>query len=296
MASTSAHVFFCLPVFFFAAVSGSNTVLAQESDARLLAEVRGIFAHHCYKCHSSDKQKGDLRLDGREAVFKGGESGAVVVAGKPEESELLRRVRLVAGEDDAMPREGERLDDSRIDILRGWISRGAGWPEEQSETFRRAPLALTKPPIPKADPAPANPVDAFVGRYFADQKVEWPEEAAPAIFVRRVYLDTIGLLPAYRDVIKFERKKDKEGEDKHAALVADLLDRDNDYALHWMTFWNDALRNDYAGAGSIDGDRTPISDWLYLSLARNKPYDVFVRELISPVPGSRRIHHRNQVA
>ena len=61
-----------------------------------------------------------------------------------------------------------------------------------------------------------------------------------------------------------------------------LLNRDDDYAIHWLTFWNDALRNDYSGTGYIDGGRTDISDWLYASLQNNKPYDQFVKELISP--------------
>ena len=53
-----------------------------------------------------------------------------------------------------------------------------------------------------------------------------------------------------------------------------------------MTFWNDLLRNDYAGTGFIDGGRAQITGWLYDALLKNKPYDVFVRELISPTPES----------
>jgi len=61
-----------------------------------------------------------------------------------------------------------------------------------------------------------------------------------------------------------------------------LLNRNADYAQHWLTFWNDALRNDYTGAGYIDGGRTDITLCLYKALKTNKPYDAFVRELISP--------------
>src|SRR5205807_5041847 len=65
-----------------------------------------------------------------------------------------------------------------------------------------------------------------------------------------------------------------------------LLGEKRSYAEHWLTFWNDLLRNDYAGTGYIDGGRKQISPWLYRALLDNKPYDQFVRELISPTPDS----------
>ena len=70
--------------------------------------------------------------------------------------------------------------------------------------------------------------------------------------------------------------------DKRVQLVRALLARDVDYADHWMVFWNDLLRNDYAGTGYIDGGRKQITNWLYLSLLANKPYDRFTRELVAP--------------
>ncbi len=69
---------------------------------------------------------------------------------------------------------------------------------------------------------------------------------------------------------------------KRRDKVAELLSRDIDYADHWMSFWNDLLRNDYAGTGFIDGGRKQITAWLYRSLEENKPYDRFVRELMDP--------------
>ena len=252
--------------------------------ARLLAEVRGILAHNCYKCHSSDKQKGDLRLDTQEGVFSGGKGGQIIVPGNPDESELLHRVLLPADDDDAMPPEGARLESDDAHLLRKWIASGAPWPEDGAGLFRRAPLALTKPPVPEgAKGRVDNPIDAFVAKYFQESGRNWPRSVADETFIRRAWLDVIGLLPAYRDVSRFKREKDS---DKRVVLVRDLLSRRTDYALHWMTFWNDALRNDFAGTGYIDGGRKQITDWLYASLALNKPYDQFVHELISPVEGS----------
>ena len=69
-------------------------------------------------------------------------------------------------------------------------------------------------------------------------------------------------------------------------LVSEILSRDVAYAEHWLTFWNDLLRNDYSGTGFITGGRKQITDWLYRSLIDNKPFDQFVRELIAPTPES----------
>jgi mono/diheme cytochrome c family protein len=268
------------------AQEAESEAIDSAQDARLLTEVRGIFAHHCYKCHSSDKMKGDLRLDTKEGIFAGGESGAALVPGSPSESEILHRVLLPTDDDDAMPPEGDRLTAEQTEILRNWIAAGARWPDVQAGTFRRAPLALTKPPVPDAKVRSKNPIDAFVARSFAQRetKKQWPKLVSDELFLRRIYLDVIGLLPNYREVSRFKRNKDPE---KYSHIVKELLDRDIDYALHWMTFWNDALRNDYAGTGYIDGGRTQISDWLYQSLVANKRYDQFTHELISPVSGSK---------
>ena len=70
--------------------------------------------------------------------------------------------------------------------------------------------------------------------------------------------------------------------DKRNHLVRRLLSDRQAYAEHWLTFWNDLLRNDYKGVGYIDGGRKPITDWLYTALAQNKRYDDFVAELVNP--------------
>ena len=110
-----------------------------------------------------------------------------------------------------------------------------------------------------------------------------PEPLDDAAFARRVFLDVIGLLPPPRELEAFVNDP---APDKRARLVRRLLDDRRAYADHWLTFWNDLLRNDYAGTGYIDGGRKQITGWLYRSLLDNKPYDQFVRELISPTPES----------
>src|SRR5262249_26865797 len=128
-----------------------------------------------------------------------------------------------------------------------------------------------------------HPIDRIVDPYFAKNKVAWPAPLGDLPFVRRVYLDAIGLLPTPEEVIAFEQDPSA---DKRARLVHKLLDEKRSYTEHWLSFWNDLLRNDYAGTGYIDGGRTQITSWLYSSLLENKPYDQFVRELINPTSDS----------
>lgn len=242
----------------------------------LSAEARGIFAHRCTKCHGQQKQKSGLRLDVKEAALKGGEGGAVLAPGKAEESEILKRVSLPAGDDDLMPPKDGPLDAKEIETLRRWIADGAPWPEGATAgiVFERAPIAPRKPDFPAGTEKFEHPVDRFVAAYFDEHHIESPPAVDDRTFLRRASLDVTGLLPAWEEAQDFRGDR--------AALVDSLLERREDYATHWLTFWNDALRNDYSGTGYIDGGRKQISKWLFAALRDDRPYDRFVRELIAP--------------
>ncbi|MEO6595671.1 MAG: c-type cytochrome domain-containing protein, partial [Planctomycetota bacterium] len=85
-----------------------------------------ILERTCIKCHNEDKQKGELLLATREGILKGGENGAVVVPGKPDESELLRRCLLPLDDDDHMPPAGKPQPTAEeVEALRAWIAAGA---------------------------------------------------------------------------------------------------------------------------------------------------------------------------
>ena len=88
--------------------------------------VRPLFVERCYKCHAGPTVKGGLRLDSREAVLRGGESGPAVVVGKPDESLLLQAVRHQNGL--KMPPDG-KLTETQIAALAEWIKAGAVWPK-----------------------------------------------------------------------------------------------------------------------------------------------------------------------
>lgn len=249
-------------------------------DLRLSAEARGVLAHHCTKCHGQHKQKGDLRLDLKAAALQGGESGATIVPGKPAESELLKRVLLPKDHEDIMPPEKGPLEAADIETLRKWIVAGAPWPDGATAgiVFQRAPIAPRKPAFPAGSEAIDHPIDKFVAGYFAQQKITSPPLVDDRTFLRRASLDAIGLLPTWEEAQKFDGNRVK--------AVDALLARNEDYATHWLTWWNDALRNDYSGAGYIDGGREQITKWLYRALVKDLPYDQFTRQLVAPGPDS----------
>ncbi|WP_171062811.1 DUF1549 domain-containing protein [Larkinella sp. C7] len=265
-------------------ISNTNQPLTDKQIEDLNLEVRSILAHNCYSCHSATKTKGELRLDKKELLFKGGENGVILKAGHPEDSDMIRRVKLPAGHDDAMPTKGKRLTDKEIAILEFWIKQGAPWPSgAEKSIYRVAALEPRMPAIPAATGDLTNPVDRFVNVYFQKNKVAWKTVVDDRTYLRRVYLDVVGLLPTPDKIASFTADTRPN---KREILVTELLNRNEDYAQHWLTFWNDALRNDYSGTGYITKGRFDITKWLYNSLKTNKPYNQFVRELISPTEES----------
>lgn len=147
------------------------------------------------------------------------------------------------------------------------------WRERQ----RAEAAALPAPALPAGDGAV---IDRFTAAQWAKHKVAAPAVVDDRTFIRRVYLDVIGLPPTIAQQEEFA--KDARP-DKRARLIDALLADEAAYAEHWMTFWNDLLRNDEQTA--IDGLRKPVTAWLYDSLRKNKPLDEFTAELLNPGPG-----------
>jgi uncharacterized membrane protein len=276
-----------------AAASGSNafTLTSHKGpldDAQiqeLNLQVRTILAHNCNSCHGEAKIKGKLRLDTKAFAMQGGENGVVIVPGDPEKSELMKRILLPRNHKKAMPAKGKGLTKEEVTVLSYWIKQGAPWPDgEQKSIFRVAALEPRNPELPPAAGDLVAPIDRLVNAYFQKHKVNWRNLVDDRTYIRRVYLDVTGLLPPVDSVDAFIANTQQ---DKRNTLVRNLLNRKDDYAQHWLTFWNDALRNDYSGTGYITGGRSDITKWLYTSLAENKPYNTFVSELISPSNESR---------
>ncbi len=258
-----------------------TATLTKKQEAGINVQVRAIFAHNCYKCHGAEKVKGELRLDGKDMVFKGGENGPVIIPGNASESEIIRRITLPAGHEDRMPSKGKKLSDNDIAVINFWIQKGAPWPDgvDKQNNFTVAELQPRNPALPPASNNLTNPVDRWVNQYFVNNKTDWPKLVDDRTYLRRIFLDIIGLLPGPEELETFI-KDNRPG--KRALWVRQLLNRDDDYATHWLSFWNDALRNDYTGTGYITKGRYNITDWLYKSIKSNKPYYQFVKELVSP--------------
>lgn len=253
--------------------------LSDEQIVDLNIKVRTILAHSCYSCHNATKTKGGLRLDQKDFITKGGESGPVVIPGAPEKSEMIRRIKLPEGHEDAMPTKGKRLTNEEVEILSYWVKTGATWPSgPEKSLYRVAELVPRIPKIPTFKGV-SHPVDRFVYQYFSSKRIPIRPLISDAQYIRRVYLDIIGLLPSPEQVNEFILDSNPQ---KRTALVDQLLTNNSAYAQHWLTFWNDLLRNDYAGPGYIDGGRSQIGHWLYNSLKANKSFDLLVKELINP--------------
>ncbi|WP_236976104.1 DUF1549 domain-containing protein [Membranihabitans maritimus] len=260
--------------------------VSMESKLKLLNNVRAVFAHKCYKCHSSDKMEGELRLDEKEFVFKGGENGEILIPGDPENSDIVRRINLPEGHDDVMPSKGKLLSEEEKSLIALWIQNGAIWPEgaEGQGIFRVADLAPREPNVPVDSRNFENKVDVWVDAYFREHGIEWRDVVDDKTYLKRIYLDIVGLLPEPEEIESFARDDDPE---KRKKKVLELLSRDADYTLHWLSFWNDILRNDYTGTGYITKGRFSITEWLYRALEENKSYDAMVKELLSPSEESR---------
>lgn len=225
-------------------------------------EIVPILREHCAECHAGDKKKGGFSFNDRKALLEGSENGDVIKNGR------FIEVMLSTDSDEQMPPKGKRVPPEKIALLKAWVAAGVPW--EDGFAFKKP--AYEPPFLPRKVALPeskhAHPIDRLLNK-------ELPK-VSDAAFLRRAHLDLIGLLPTAEELAAFEKNPDR------AKLVESLLRRDMDYTEHWLTFWNDLLRNDYGGTGFITGGRKQISNWLYRALIENKPFDQFVRELIAP--------------
>ncbi len=115
------------PLFALAALSAATSFAASKPD--FAKDIGPLIAKNCLECHGPEKQKGKLRLDGKETAFKGGDSGkAGIVPGKAADSRVYQVVTLPKGHDDIMPPKGEPLSKATTDLIKAWIDAGAEWP------------------------------------------------------------------------------------------------------------------------------------------------------------------------
>ncbi|MCG8650299.1 MAG: DUF1549 domain-containing protein [Pirellulales bacterium] len=238
-------------------------------------DVVPILKKHCAQCHSGTEAKGGFSLNTR-ASFLEGEAAEV---GDADASHFLELIRSEDPDLRMPPKEREGLPAKSISVLADWVNQGMPW----TEGFSFAGNTYQPPLRPRKVTLPGSPhdhpIDRLLRQYLAERDEQWPAEVDDATFLRRASSDLNGLLPT---VEQLEQFTSNPSANKRAELVDTLLANELVYAEHWLTFWNDLLRNDYAGTGFITGGRKQISRWLYRSLLENKPYDQFTRELVAP--------------
>ena len=187
-------------------------------------KIRPLLSARCFECHTEEKS-GGLRLDSREAMLLGGESGSAIEPGKPDESLLIQVVRRVP-KVPAMPRKAAKLKDEEIEALVEWVRAGAPWPAPRAEPqpspgavsasrLKITPekrafwafLALKKAPVPavKDSSWPKTDVDRFILARLEREGLRPVAAADKLTLIRRATLDLTGVPPTPEEVDAFER-------------------------------------------------------------------------------------------
>ena len=221
-------------------VQAAAAGVSVDEAKRFHATVLPILRDQCFRCHG-DKVQGGLRLDSRATAVKAGDSERpAIVPGNAAASELLVRIR--AGEDERMPPTGPGLTAEQIATLTKWIDAGAAWP--------------VLPPTP--------------------EQTRFAPFVDDAAFLRRAYLDTVGVPPTEAEVRAFLADR---ATDKRSTLIDRLL-ADERYADHWMGYWQDVLAENPTMINATLNSTGPFRWFLYDALRDGKPLDRLVTELI----------------
>ncbi len=248
-------------------------------------EVRPILEGACIRCHGSGKDKGQLRLHEHAAAMAGGESGAAIVPGDPDASELLYRVSLPAEDNDAMPQETDPLAPDEVAILRRWIEAGARWPEgarltpTETDALERASRAaspraqrLLESPVPTSLAGVARRIDALIAAENEGQQLPRSTAIDDLTFLRRTTIDLIGRIPTMEEIDMFEAASPGT---RREELVDRLLALPR-FSDRWTVFFSDLLR---IRSGAPGGEE--LLAYVHRSLEDHLPYDQLARELIS---------------
>jgi hypothetical protein len=279
--------------------SAGTPPVAQPAAASIdfARDIQPIFERHCYECHGRSKGRGRLRLHTPAGIEKGGASGHAIVAGKSEESLIVRRV-LGLDDEDRMPLEGDPLPEADIARLRAWIDQGARFPAAQTTSGGAtsggtipgsgadteehwAYVKPTRPALPEVTRADwvRTPIDRFVLARLQREGLAPSREATRAALLRRVTLDLIGLPPTPAELDAFVADTSPQAYEK----VVDRLLASPHYGERWARPWLDLAR--YADTNGHEKDnRRSIwawRDWVIDALNRDLPFDQFTVEQIA---------------
>ena len=281
------------------ALSVSAPVLAQTTDVDFFeARIRPVLVQRCYSCHNSKMAapKGDLVLDTKEGLLKGGTSGPVLVPGNPAESRLLKVLNytdpLVQ-----MPPSG-KLPDAVLGDFTQWISRGAVDPRASAPALASAspqykgmsledgrkwwalqPVsAHAAPKVAPAQGRPANKIDNFILAKLAEKNLQLSPQADKRTLVTRAYVGLLGFKPTFEEVQAFLNDRSPNA---YENLINRLLTSPQ-YGERWARYWMDVAR--YADDNPSSEATNPpypfawrYRDWMIEALNADMPYDRFVK-------------------
>ena len=270
-------------------------------------KIRPVLVESCFDCHTLD-EKGGLRLDSREAILKGGESGPAIVVGDPDASLLIKAVNHVQGIS-KMPRNADKLQPTQIAALAEWIRMGAPWtptstlraavgkPEPSAKTESPIDPALrafwsfqplAKPPVPSVQNTtwPKTDIDRFVLARMEKEGLAPVAAADMHTLLRRATLDLTGLPPTAEEYEAFEKDTSADAFEK----VVDRLLASPQYGERWGRHWLDVARYAEDDPRSLDPKNRGYApypnaylyrDWVIRAFNDDLPYDQFVKAQIA---------------
>jgi len=249
--------------------------------------VRPILVEHCQKCHGAAKQWAGLRLDSREAILQGGESGPAATVGQPHESRLILAV-LHDPNVSPMPPDA-KLSEREIAVLTQWVEQGLIYPASAAATDprKRDPnhwsfQPIVDPPVPPIQNVEAarSPLDRFIIAKLEAANLQPSAPADKRTLIRRVTFDLTGLPPTREAVTAFLAD---DRADAYARLVEELLTSPA-YGERWGRNWLDVAR--YADSNGLDenvahGNAWRYRDYVISAFNADQPFDQFLTEQLA---------------
>lgn len=249
--------------------------------------VRPILVEHCQKCHGAAKQWSGLRLDSREAILQGGESGPAAVVGKPQESRLILAI-LHDSNASPMPPDA-KLSDREITVLKRWVEQGLTFPASAAvnDARKRDPnhwsfQPIVDAPVPSVQNSEAaqSPLDRFILSKLEASQLQPTARADKRTLIRRVTFDLTGLPPTCGAVAAFLAD---DRPDAYARLVDELLSSPA-YGERWGRHWLDVAR--YADSNGLDenvahGNAWRYRDYVISTFNADQPFDQFLTEQLA---------------
>jgi hypothetical protein len=270
----------------------SASALSAE-DIRFNRDIRPILSENCFYCHGQDPKhrEAGLRLDVRDEAIKAHDGVIAIIPGKPEQSEMLKRLLSHDADEQMPPPESNRkVTPAQIELIRRWIAQGA--PYEKHWAF----VPPEKAPTPKvADMAwSRQSFDRFVLAKLEAEKLKPSAEAKPATWLRRASIDLTGLPPTPTDITAFEADVSLRGELAYVAATDRLLGSPR-FGERLAQDWLDVAR--YADTHGFNNDSSRSMwrwrDWVIGSFNAGVPFDSFITEqlagdlLPNPTPDQR---------